>query len=198
VSARSWLGCLLAGFLVAVPIAAQRNALPSDDLRGRASEARFESGHYSQAGISFDVPADWNYGGTIAAGAPSDETAHWIDPRPDTTFYAWFSKRKASAKNISTLLAAAIPNKTSQRAGEGYQRWQVRPESVQRTSLGGHQALVAIADFDSRAGGRPRVEYLTWIFAVESRILFFATMSPEQFAQFQPEFDRIVRSARLP
>jgi hypothetical protein len=68
-SARGSLVRFLAGSLVAVPVAAQRNTPPIDNLRGRASEAKFDNGHYSQAGISFDVPADWNYGGTIAAGA---------------------------------------------------------------------------------------------------------------------------------
>jgi hypothetical protein len=74
---------------------------------------------------------------------------------------------------------------------------RVRPDSLQQISIGGHQAVAAIADFKSRGDGKPRVECLTWILTPGSRIFFFATIAPDRFAVFQPEFDRIVRSATL-
>lgn len=180
-----------------IPIAAQRAPGIIEDLRGRASEATFESGHYRQAGIAFDVPADWKYEGTVAGETPADETAHWTQPN-GPAFSVLLSKRKASPESVATLLAGVIANKTKQREREEYRRWRVRPESVQHTFIGGHQAVVAIADFESKSGGRPRVERLTWIYTPESRVLFFSTMSPEQLTTFQPEFDGIVQSATLP
>jgi hypothetical protein len=112
--------------------------------------------------------------------------------------YVWLRKRKAPQENVATLLAGVVASKTRQREREGYQRWHVRSESVQHTSVGGHQAVVAIADFESRGSRTPRVERLTWIFTPESRVLFFAVMSPDQLATFGPEFDRIAQSASLP
>jgi hypothetical protein len=83
------------------------------------------------------------------------------------------------------------------RERQGFRHWVVRPESVRQIQVGAHEGLSAIADFESTAGGM-RIEYLTWIDTPESRVLFFATMSPDQLAAFRPEFDRIVLSATLP
>src|SRR5437867_478817 len=71
---------LLAGLLLAAPVAAQRDERGVDDLRGRAREATFANGRYTQAGIAFDVPANWTYDGTVAGETSADEAAHWTDP----------------------------------------------------------------------------------------------------------------------
>jgi hypothetical protein len=189
---------LSTGLLLAAPVAAQSTASKVDDLRGRAREATFANGRYSQAGIAFDLPANWTYDGTVAGETPADEAAHWTDPESGALFSVWLSKRKAAPENVATLVAGAVANKTTQREREGYRRWRVRPESVQRTSIGGHQAVVAIADFESGSGGKPRVECLAWIFTSESRVFFFAFIRPDQLTTFQPTFDRIVQSANLP
>lgn len=169
-----------------------------DNLLGRARDARFENGHYRQAGIAFDVPAGWTYNGTGAGETPFDEAANWTDPQTGLRFYAWVSVRKAASEQLPTLIANAVPNKTRQRAQERYQRWQVRPDSVQRTDIGGHPALMALADYVSRPKGDPKVEYLAWIFTPQSRVIFSAATPPEQLTTFQPVFERIVRSATLP
>jgi hypothetical protein len=168
-----------------------------EGLRGRVSEAIFENGRYRHAGIAFDVPAGWNYGGTIPGENPADDTVHWTDPGTGVAIYAWLSKRQAAPEDVSGLLASVVSDKTRQRQRQGFRRWVVRPESVHQILVGGHQGLNAIADFESRAGGM-RVEYLTWVYTPESRVLFFATMSADQLATFRPEFDRMVQSASLP
>jgi hypothetical protein len=190
-----WLVGIFAGSLLAAPAAGQRGARVAEDLRGRAGEATFENGRYRQAGIVFDVPAAWMYEGTVAAETPADETAHWIDPQSGAYFSAWLSKRKAAPEDISALVASAVSNKTRQREREGYRGWRVRPGSVQQTSIGGHQAVVAVADFGSDT---PKVECMAWIFTPESRIFFFASLSADKLITFQPAFDRIVHSANLP
>ena len=119
-----------------------------EDLRGRAREATFENGRYRQAGITFNLPADWTYGGTMAGETPADETAHWTEPRTGIAFSAWLSKRKTAPENVAILLENVVAHKTRQRERERFQRWHVRSESVQHTSVGGHQAVVAIADFE--------------------------------------------------
>lgn len=166
-------------------------------LRGRKSEASFEDGHYRHAGIAFDVPAEWHYGGTLPGEEPADDTAHWTDPQSGVGFYAWLSRRKVAPENVATLLADVVASKTRQRELQGFRRWHVRAESVQHTSIVGREAVVAVADFETRFGG-PRIERLTWIYTSESRILFFATMSPDQLATFEPEFARVVQSTTVP
>jgi hypothetical protein len=168
-----------------------------EGLRGRVSEATYENGRYSHAGITFDVPNGWNYGGTIPGELAADDTAHWTDPATGVAFYAWLSTRTASADDVPGLLAGVVTDKTRQRQRQGFRQWTVRPDSVQPITVGGHQGLRAVADFQSRSGAS-RVEYLTWIFTPRSRVLFFSNMSPDQLANDRIQFDRIVESASLP
>ena len=170
-------------FLLIVPLAAQTTA---------------QNGRYTQRGVSFDVPAAWAYRGTLAAEAPPDETARWIEPQTGINFYAWVSRRPVAPESIAALIAEAVARKTQQRAREGYKAWRVRRESVRQITVGGHPGLFAIADYDSNGDGRPRVECLAWIFTPESRVLLFAFMRPEQRSAFQPQFEKIVQSAIVP
>jgi hypothetical protein len=174
---------VLAVLLLAVPLAAQNTG---------------QNGRYSQRGISFEVPAAWSYRGTIPAEAPPDETTRWMDPQTGINFYAWTSRRPVAPESIATLMAEAVARKTQQRAREGYKAWRVRRESVRQITVGGHPGLFAIADYDSNGDGRPRVECLAWIFTPESRVLLFAFMRPEQRSTFQPQFEKILRSAVVP
>jgi hypothetical protein len=140
----------------------------------------------------------WDTTGTVPGETPADEAAHWTDPQSGANFSVWLSKRKAALENVATLLASVVANKTTQREREGYRGWRVRPESVQRTLIAGHQAVTAVADFNSGSGGKARVECLTWIFTPESRVFFFAFINPDQLTTFQPVFDRIAQSVDLP
>jgi hypothetical protein len=168
-----------------------------EGLRGRVSEATYENGRFSHAGITFEVPAGWHYGGTIPGELADDNTAHWTDPSTGVAFYVWLSTRKASSEDVPGLLAGVVSGKTQQRQQQGYRQWKVRPESVQQITVGGHQGLRAVADFQSR-NGAARVECLAWIFTPESRVLFFSNMSPDQLPINQIQFDRVVQSASLP
>jgi hypothetical protein len=143
------------------------------------------------------VPPGWNYGGTIPGELASDDTAHWTDPSTGVAFYAWLSTRKAAPEDVSGLLAGVVADKTRQRQRQGYRQWTIRDEGVQQIIVGGRQGLRAVADFQLK-NGAPRVEYLTWIFTPERRVLFFSTMNPDQLANARIQFDRIVQSARLP
>jgi hypothetical protein len=168
-----------------------------EQLRGRKSAATFEAGHYRCGDIRIEVPAAWQYGGTLPGETVDDDTARWTDPATRITLNVWVSRRKVSPDAVSGLLATAVSSKAAQRAREGTRGWTVRPDSVQETTIGGHRALRAVADFEARRGGA-RVEYLTWIFTPESRVLVFATMSAQQLSAFQPEFDRVAQSISEP
>ena len=71
-----------------------------EGLRGRVSEATFEDGRYRHAGIAFDVPAGWNYGGTTPGETPADDTAHWTDPGTGVAIYAWLRTRRCSRRRV--------------------------------------------------------------------------------------------------
>jgi hypothetical protein len=168
-----------------------------EGLRGRVSEAAFDNGHYHHAGITIDVPGDWLYGGTIPAALPTDDTAHWTDPRTGIELYVWLSTRRSAPASISEQLANVVANKTLQRQQENVRKWVVRPESIQAVVVEGRKGLTALADFESRAGDM-RVELMTWVITPVRRFFFFATMRPDQLAGFQPEFVRVVQSVQFP
>ncbi len=189
----SWQIVVGLAWLLLVPLAAQR---------GRPStEAIFENGRYSQGGVTFDVPTAWKYEGTGGGDGPADTTAHWIaDPQTSANFFVFLREWTAAPADLAGLLENAVSNKASQRARQGYRRWRLRPESVQHITVSGHEAVVAVADFEigPKAQPKPRVEYLTWVFTPARRVQFSLFTSPDTFSTLRPQFDRIVQSARVP
>jgi hypothetical protein len=166
-----------------------------ENLRGRVSDATFANGHYEHAGIRFDVPGDWTYQGTIPDANPADDTVHWTDPKSGLALYVYMSRRPRG-NDLAALLDAAVTNKAAQRARQGYRNWRVRTDSLQRTSVNGTAALIAVADLGDAS--RPRVERLTWLATPAAYVEFFVTMNPDQMATFGRVFDGVVQSARLP
>ena len=185
---------LIAVVLLTTPLAGQADLTRSAQ---RQNPATLQNGRYAYAGVSFDVPASWTYEGTSQRDAVGS-TARWTDRQTGIDLYAWMHKVTAPAASIAGLVSESVARKTAQRARDGYRAWRVRPESVRQTTIGGRSALLAVADFTSSGDGRPRVECLAWIYAPESRMLLFAFMEPEQLSLFQPEFEKIARSAILP
>ena len=170
----------------------------TSSVRAQLPQATFESGHYHHgSGITFDVPGTWRYDWTRPGVLPVDETAHFTTPS-GWEFSAWLSARKTNEQLVGVTLDRVIEEKTMQRAREGYQHWQVRADSVTRTTINGHDAVTATADWEMRISHAPRVERLTWIFTANSRVQFFSVTSPEQLSAMTSEFDRVAASAVLP
>jgi hypothetical protein len=77
-----------------------------------------------------------------------------------------------------------------------FQNYRFRPGSVQRTTIGEHPAISAVADYVS--AGQQKVEYITWIDGPNCRVLFSVQMPVGQFTAFQPRFDELIRSVAFP
>ena len=99
--------------------------------------------------------------------------------------------------DIEAAIASAVATKEGQRRRDGYQQWRARPQGVRRLTIGGHAALLAVADW-RRGDGEARVEYLAWVFTANRQLLLFANRSPGEEATLQPVFERIAQSATLP
>ena len=67
---------------------------------------------------------------------------------------------------------------------------------MERTSIGGRQAVRAIGD--SEQAGRKTTELLTWIYTEHTRAFFFMRMVPENMQALQTTFDQILQSAVIP
>ena len=67
-------------------------------------------------------------------------------------------RQRIAPDDLPNLVKDALTAKTRQREQQGYQRWRVRLDSVRQTSIGGRQALFAIADFERRADRSPGID----------------------------------------
>ena len=95
---------------------------------------------------------------------------------------------------IASRLRGGLQQKILQRLNlDGY---HVRPESIQARNIGGRQALSAMADFTM--DGQPMTEMLTWIYAENTRVLFFTRVPSSQVTDFKARFDSLVATAVLP
>jgi hypothetical protein len=77
-----------------------------------------------------------------------------------------------------------------------FQSYRYRPESVQHTTINGHPALSAVADYVM--AGRKMVEYITWIDGEQSRVVFAGDVPTEDLPNFQALFDPVIQSAVVP
>jgi hypothetical protein len=176
-----------------------------DGFPGRPSPtATFENGHYRLAagGIEFDLPADWNYEGTTMWDSNPGETAAWsrilggIDGRI-ARIDAWMANVAPTVvpENTRASLDLLIANKARQRTA--YPNWTVRPQSVAYTTINGRPAVVAVADWHQRTG-KPKIEYLVWLYGSKSWALFFSVADPDQLEALRLDVNTVVQSAKMP
>ena len=76
------------------------------------------------------------------------------------------------------------------------QNYKIRAGSVERTLIGGQQAVRAIGEYE--LGGKQIVELLTWIHTEHTGVFFYAKMASEDLPAVQESFERMVQSATIP
>ena len=149
--------------------------------------------HHNRTGIEFTLPSGWSVG----SQKPSADGAQMVyvkDSVTEAMGAAWFKLQSVDAENIPAFLDRRLDAKVAQR--NNFQSYRFRPDSVQRTTIGGHPAIGAVADYVS--AGQLKVEYITWIDAPNCRVLFSVQMPVGQFPAFQPLFDELIRSVVFP
>jgi len=89
--------------------------------------------------------------------------------------------------SISGALSRAVPQLLARRAGSipphRVPNYQIRPGSVEQTSIGGNQVVRAIGEFEQ--GGQKIAELLTWIYTGHTRTFFFAKVVSDDLAVLQ-------------
>jgi hypothetical protein len=144
--------------------------------------------------IEFDVPPGWCVRNT-SPSADNGEIATLFHANPPEAYAGvWMLPDRITLTKIPTRLQAAIPEKIKQRSA--FANYTIRPESIDSTWIGGHQALRAIADYEE--DGRQMSETLTWIFTEHTRAFFFARAETREMPALQTHFDQIIYSANIP
>jgi hypothetical protein len=160
--------------------------------------------HHNLTGVEFNLPAGWSVTMPAPAqGEPRTMTV-LVDPDGKAIFAsAAMNKVSTNPEDISVALSRALTGIVARRAGEtGWgpphlaKNYKIREGSVERTLIGGQQALRGIGDYEM--GGKKTSELLTWIFTEHTRAYFFAQMRTENLPALQTTFEQILQSATIP
>ncbi|HUI77729.1 MAG TPA: hypothetical protein VLY24_07420 [Bryobacteraceae bacterium] len=192
---------------LATPLVFERSAVPLPKAApqtqgGPAGVLQGQRYHHNLTGVEFDLPYGWFIGRTAASDGDPSQMTVLKDPDGRAIFASVFmAKADIPPAAVSGALSGAIPSLIARRSGASgahaphtAQAYSVR--DVERTSIGGRQAVRAIGD--SEQAGRKTTELLTWIYTEHTRAFFFMRMVPENMQALQTTFDQILQSAVIP
>ena len=148
---------------------------------------------HTRTGLSFSLPRPWIVRGTNPS-SDDGEMVRVTAVEPEADVAVWMIPEGNDAQSIEQKLDGSPAMKLSDRRGS-YQNYRYRPESIQRLTINGKAAMMAIADFGD---DRPYVEYLTWIYTERTHTFFFAVVEAQNFARFRPQFERLLQSTNIP
>ena len=148
---------------------------------------------HTRTGLSFSLPRHWVVQGTNPS-SDDGEMVRITAVEPEADVAVWMIPEGNDAQSIEQKLDGSPAMKlVSRRAG--YHNYRYRPDSIQRLTINGKAAMMAIADFGD---DRPYVEYLTWIYTERTHTFFFAVVEAQDFARFRPQFERLLQSTNIP
>ena len=177
-------------------IMAMAGRLGANGSRGRSTTAgTLQNGRYRHelTGIEFNAPPGWNITG-VAPSSDSGEMVMFIPANSKAFAAVWLKPDPTPVQNTPVSLRGDLERKHQNRVDvEG---WAIRPSSVQNRSVGGQQALSAVADYTE--GGRQMRESLTWVRSTKGRCLFFGRASAEDFPALQAGLEMIMATAMVP
>jgi hypothetical protein len=163
----------------------------------------FQNGkyHHHWTGVEFTLPSDWTV--TTQAAHPLPDGGDRVDladsSSQTTAAFAWIRCVDTPQANIAGRLQERFQYKldAQRQPSSGYVAYHVRQESVQHTTVGGRQALSALADYlDAR--GQRLVEYQTFVQS-EKVSMYFSVVAPvSYFPSVQSRFEQIIRSVVIP
>jgi hypothetical protein len=174
---------------VALPVAAQASG---DGLKiGVLQNGVF---HHDLTGVEFAVPPEWSIVNEVPTTEGGGQTVVLRDSLSNVTVAVWLKRQNIDPATIPSVLDRRPEVKLMQR--NNFVSYRYRPESIQHTTIGGQQALTAIADYVSHQG--KMVEYLTWIYSPTAHVAFTARVPVSDLANLQSRFDPIIQSIVFP
>ncbi len=173
---------------------AQRREVAAHALLGTFDGRTYR---HMRTGMTFNVPEGW----TVHPTSPSSDHGEMVTMsavNPAANVNVWMIKEKNGLDSIDNKLDASPADKVQNRHALGYEGYRLRQDSVHRVYIGGHQAIVAIADYTDVSSRRAMAEYLTWIYTLSTHTFFFAFVAADDLELLRPQFDSMVYSAIIP
>jgi hypothetical protein len=161
----------------------------------------FQNGRYRhyRTGVELTLPPDWSFtsqkpqpdGGDVVGLADSGS-------KPVVAF-VWMKYEKTPVAGIADRLLERMQHKLAyeRRPSDGYIAYRLRPEGVQHRTVGGQQALSALADY-MNANGEEMTEYVMIAQSEKTRVFFCARAAVPDFPSVQARFELVVRAALVP
>jgi hypothetical protein len=201
-----------------------KNAPPSSDIRTQAAR-RLESARqqlqraadvaplavydgrtyrHKATGLTLDVPEGWRVNSTLHS-SDNGEMVTFAVSNPRATVAVWMIPEKNTREEIEERLqrspSVKMENRRSMFAG-----YHLREGSVQRLTIGGHDAIVAIGEYTetfqngefSPYAQRAMAELMTWVYTENTHTFFFAPVPLQELERLRPNFDALVYSAIIP
>jgi hypothetical protein len=170
------------------------------EKRGVVENIRYR--HFS-SGITFDLPPGW----TASETFPSSDGGDMVTLTEGATrrsIDVWMIKEETPPAQLAARIAGAPIEKLRQRHS-GYsipgmfddRTYDIPQETVRPTSINGRDAMVAMGRYIGTAG-QPMIEYMTWIYTMDSRAFFFARVPVDDVPLLRPSFEMLVNSAVVP
>jgi hypothetical protein len=150
--------------------------------------------HNNLTGIELTIPPNWVIARQAPSSVPDAQVLSLKDSASNVVATVWMKRRDAEKADLEALMNDRLNVKAMQR--NNFQGYTYRPESVQHTTINGHPALSAVADYVM--AGQKMVEYLTWVDGERSRVVFAGRVPPDELANFQALFDPLIQSAVVP
>jgi hypothetical protein len=135
--------------------------------------------HHTATSTAIRVPAGWSVqtdGGSSGGG----EFVNLMNGPSEV--FVYMKSRPAELEEIPWLLDAEIAYKHHQRKFDGNdESYKIRPGSQTRSGSGGRQSTTVV--FDYVEGGKPRIEYGTWILTTKTLVYLRSFGEPSSLAQ---------------
>lgn len=192
---------VLASSLLVVSVHAQFPLPKPRPVLGTFQAGRY---HHNLTGVEFTVPPDWSIIGDDSAedGLQMVGLTDFKSWPPNAA--VWLKPHDVAAADIPKLLHQQMDLKVRKRIA--FDKYTIRPESIQTRVIAGQQALTAVADWVDHVpqsaavpdGEKKMVEYLTWVFSQKTYVFVAARIPSSDLATFRRHFDQIFAAAVIP
>src|SRR3569833_2829014 len=151
------------------------------------------SGHYRNDHVGLELDTQGWVPQAVVPSTGGGEILRLVDKTSSAVVMVWMRADRLEAADIAGRLNGALQQKIIERLS--YPNYRVRTDSIQRTTIGGKQALSAVCDYTQK--DLPMAEILTFIYAENGRALVFARVPASQFAAFKPRVDGLASTVVL-
>ena len=179
---------------------ARRVMPPSSNLASSVDNGRYR---HEATGVEFDLPSGWSFVRTGFNAGNNGAVTILKDSSGKALFIqVWMLKVNTKPENMPRALDGAVAHEVLVHTGEGpgaakrvLPNYTIDSSSVQKTSIGGHPALIATGQY--QRDGKNFGELLGWIFSENTRTHFVVQSTADDLSALRVTASRAERTATI-